>query len=301
MAFLGKAAYQHPEMAEAYAERFHFNDPLYVQLWYYIVGVLGGDLGYSWTRGTYVSTVIAQTLPNTLQLVFLALVITLLLSIPLGIISCKYHDRAPDYGIRAFYLAGISSPTFSIALVLVLVFSYVLHLFPTGGLVSLDVPRSEPITRFIIVDCLIQGNWLGFIDALKHAIMPSLALALGNFGYVVRLLRSSLLEVMQTNYIRTARAKGLSERVVFMKHALRNALIPVVTLTALITSWLMSLSIFVENIFAYPGIGQYLVQAIRNLDYAAVMGVTLVFTSTVVVLNLAADIIYTIVNPEIRI
>jgi peptide/nickel transport system permease protein len=288
-------------MAEAYTKRFHFNDPLYIQLWYYIAGILEGDLGYSWTRGTYVSTVISQTLPNTLQLVFLALVITLILSIPLGIISCKYHDRAPDYGIRAFYLAGISSPTFSIALVLVLIFSYVFHIFPTGGLQSLSVPHSEPITRFIIVDCLIQGNWLGFIDALEHMIMPSLALALGNFGYVVRLLRSSLLEVMQTNYIRTARAKGLNERAVLMKHALRNALIPVVTLTALITSWLMSLSLFVENIFAYPGIGQYLVQAIGNLDYAAVMGITLVFTTIVVVLNLAADIIYTIVNPEIRI
>jgi len=300
VAFLGRAAFLHPELVEAYTKRFHFDDPLYVQFWYYVAGILQGDLGYSWSRGTYVSTVIVETLPNTLQLVLLALVITLLLGIPLGVISCKYRDRAPDYGIRAFYFIGISSPTFSIALFLVLIFSYVLRLLPTGGLISQDIPRPDTVTGFIILDSLIQGNWRAFTDTLKHALMPSVALAMSNFGYVVRLLRSSLIEVMQTNYIRTARAKGLSEGSVFMKHALRNAVIPIVTLTALIASWLMSLSIFVENIFSYPGMGQYLVLGIKTLDYAAIMGVTLVFTTIVVVMNIAADVFYTIVNPQIQ-
>jgi peptide/nickel transport system permease protein len=300
IAFLGKAASMYPEMAQAYIKRFHLNEPIYIQFWYYLLGVLQGDLGYSWSRGDYVSKIIAKTLPNTLQIVFFALLITLALGIPLGIISCRYSNKPQDYSIRAFYLAGISSPTFFIALVLVLIFCYSLRLLPTSGVISLEVPRPKEVTGFLILDSLLEGNLVAFIDTIKHALMPSMALALGNFGYVVRILRSSLLEVMQTNYIRTARAKGLKERTVFLKHGLRNGLLPVVTLAALITSWMMASAVFVENIFAYPGVGQYLAQAIGALDYAAILGITLVFTAIIVTLNLIADILYSVLNPAIE-
>jgi len=300
VAWLGKAAGMHPEIAQAYTERFHLDKPIYVRFFYYIVGVLHGDLGFSWVRHTYVSEVIMGTLPNTIQIVFFAFLITLVLGIPLGIISSRYYNKPPDYGIRAFYLAGISSPAFFIALLLLMVFSYYFRLLPTGGLISQYILRPDKITGFIILDSLLQGNWIAFIDTLRHVLMPSLALALGNFGYVVRVLRSSLLEVLQQNYVRTARAKGLDERTVFLKHALRNALMPVVTLASLILSWLMGSTLFVENIFSYPGIGQYLVQAIGHLDYASIIGITLVFTTVIVVANLAADILYTILNPEIQ-
>lgn len=300
VAFLGKAASMHPEIAQAYIERFHLNEPIHIQFWYYIIGVVQGDLGYSWSRGTYVSNIIAQTLPNTLQIVFFALLITLALGIPLGIISCRYSNKLPDYSIRAFYLAGISSPAFFVALILLLVFTYTLHLLPTGGLISLGIPKPRTITGFIILDSLLEGNWEAFVDTIKHVLMPSMALALGNFGYVTRVLRSSLLEVMQTNYIRTARAKGLNERTVFLKHALRNGLMPIVTLTALITTWLMGSSIFVESIFAYPGVGQYLAQALGSLDYAAILGVTLLYTTIIVIVNLTADILYSVLNPAIE-
>jgi peptide/nickel transport system permease protein len=300
VAFLGKAASMHPEIAQAYVERFHLNEPVYIQFWYYLLGVLRGDLGYSWSRGAYVSQVITQTLPNTLQIVFFALLITLALGIPLGIVSCRYSNKPQDYGIRAFYLAGISSPPFFIALVLVLIFSYSLHLLPTGDVISLSVSKPQAITGFIILDSLLEGNFEAFMDALKHVLMPSMALALGNFGYVVRVLRSSLLEVMQTNYIRTARAKGLEERTVFLKHGLRNGSMPVVTLAALITTWMMGSAIFVENIFVYPGAGQYLMQALGSLDYAAILGITLVFTAIIVALNLVADILYSVLNPAIE-
>jgi len=300
VAWLGKAASMHPEIAQAYTERFHLNDPVYVRFYYYIVGILQGDFGFSWSRHTYVSEVIMKTLPNTIQIVFFAFLITLALGIPLGIISCRYYNKVPDYGIRAFYLAGISSPAFLIALLLLMIFSFYFRLLPTGGLISLGIPRPTTRTGFIILDSLLQRNWVAFGDTIRHVLMPSLALALGNFGYVVRVLRSSLLEVLQKNYIRTARAKGLGERSVFLKHALRNALMPVVTLASLILAWLMGSTLFVENIFSYPGIGQYLVQAIGYLDYAAIIGITLVFTTVVVVANLAADILYTILNPEIQ-
>lgn len=300
VAFLGKAASIHPEIAQAYIQRFHLDEPVYIQFWYYIVGVVQGDLGYSWSRGTYVSQVISQTLPNTLQIAFFALLITLALGIPLGMLACRYHNRFPDHGIRAFYLAGISSPAFFLALLLLLVFSFLLRLLPTGGVISLGVQRPHKITGFIVLDSLLEGNLVAFVDTVAHVLMPSMALALGNFGYVVRLLRSSLLEVMQTNYIRTARAKGLSERAVFLKHALKNGLIPVVTLAALMTTWLIGGTIFVENIFAYPGMGQYLAQSLGNVDYAGILGVTLVFTTTIVLVNLVADILYTILNPAIE-
>ena len=246
------------------------------------------------------SQVIMRVLPNTLQIVFFAFLITLALGIPLGMISSRYHGRYPDYGIRAFYLAGISSPSFFIALLLMLIFSFQLRLLPTSGAISLDIPQPAKITGFVILDSLLQGNWVAFLDSLKHVLLPSMALALGNFGYVVRVLRSSLLEVLQENYVRTARAKGLNERTVFIKHALRNAFMPVVTLGSLIFSWIMGSTLFVENIFSYPGIGHYLVEAVGTLDYAAIIGVTLVGTTVIVFGNLIVDLLYSVLNPEIE-
>jgi peptide/nickel transport system permease protein len=300
VAWLGKAAGMHPEIAQAYIERFHLNEPVYVRFYYYIIGVLQGDLGFSWSRHTYVSEVIMDTLPNTVQIVFFAFLITLVLGIPLGIISSRYPNKAPDYSIRTFYLAGISSPAFFIALLLLMIFSFYLRLLPSGGLISQSITRPNTITGLIILDSLLQGNWTAFVDTIKHVLMPSMALALGNFGYIIRVLRSSLLETVQQNYIRTARAKGLNERTVFLKHALRNALMPVVTLASLIFTWIMGSTLFVENIFSYPGIGQYLVQSINHLDYAAIIGITLVFTTVIVVGNLVVDILYTVLNPEIQ-
>jgi len=297
---LGKAATMYPAIAEEYINRFHLNEPMYVQFGYYITGLLQGHLGFSWCRGEPVARVIAQTLPNTLQLVFFAVLFTVVLGIPLGILSCRFYNKSVDHSIKSFYLAGLSSPPFFLALVLILIFSYFLRLLPTGGVISHSIPRPQTITGFIILDSLLERNWAAFVDSLRHVVMPSMALALCNFGYVTRALRSSLHRVMQTNYIRTARAKGLDENTVFLKHALKNALMPVVTLIALIACWLLGLTVFVETIFAYPGMGQYLSEALGRLDYAAVLGVCLVYGILVVIANLAADMMYILLDPTLE-
>jgi len=300
VAWLGRAASIHPELVAAYVKRFHLHEPLYVQFYYYLAGLIQGDLGYSVYKGEPVATAIAQTLPYTLQIAVFSILLTLVIGIPLGVLAAQYHRKMTDFGIRAFYLAGISSPAFLLCLFLLLVFTYTLHVLPSGGALSPEVLSPKSVTGFIVIDSLLAGDWTAFGDALAHLIMPSLALALGVFGYVTRVLRASILDVLKTNYIRTARAKGLAENSVFFKHALRNAMIPVVTLASLLTAWLVTGTLFAETIFTYPGVGQYAVQALSSLDYPSILAITLVFALIIVVANLVADILYAVVDPEIR-
>jgi ABC-type dipeptide/oligopeptide/nickel transport system permease component len=301
VAWLGKSASLHPALAKAYAIKYHLTDPLYIQYYYYISGLLHGNLGFSPSRGFVpVTTVIAQTLPYTLQIAFFAIVISILLGVFLGVIASRYHHSPADKSIRAFYLAGISSPSFFIALVLLIVFTFEFHLLPSGGAADPTITPPHNITYIPILDSLIEGNWAYLESAMLHVILPSMALALGTFGVVVRVLRSSMLDVMRANYVRTARAKGLKERTVFFKHGLRNAMISVVTLSSLIVTWLITGTIFVENIFSYPGMGQYVFTALIAQDYPGILATTIIFAIIIILSNLTADILYVIVDPQIR-
>ncbi len=301
VAWLGKAAALHPELAAQYAIRYHLNDPVYVQYYYYLVNLLQGNLGYSPSRGFLpVSQVIADTLPYTVQIAVSAFIITLVLGVPLGVLSARYHRKAVDRSITAFYFAGTSSPPFFIGLVFLIVFTLQLGMLPSGGAFDQTLSPPTAITHLPILDGLIQGDVPFFLSSMDHLILPSLTLALGTFGFVTRVLKSSMLEVMQASYIRTARAKGLDERTVFFKHGLRNAVIPVVTLSSLILTWLITGTIFVENIFAYPGIGQYVVTALAGQDYPGILATTLIFAIIIVVANLAADVLYAVIDPQIR-
>lgn len=299
VAWLGRAS-GNPVLAAEYIQKYHLNDPLYVQFGYYLLALLHGDLGFSVFKGEPVSEALLQTLPFTLQIAFFAILLTLAIGIPLGVLAARYNHTAVDYSISGFYLAGIASPYFLLALFLLIILTYTLHLLPSGGAFSPWVIEPSPITHFPLIDALIEGQWSIFADGLTHVIMPSLALALGIFGYVTRVLRASLLDVLHANYIRTARAKGVDETTLFFKHALRNASIPVVTLASIVVTWLVTGTLFVEVIFAYPGIGQYAVQALTNLDYPSLLAITLVLAVIIVLSNLAADILYAVVNPEIR-
>jgi len=301
VAWLGKSASMHPELAKLYTEKYHLNDPIPVQYYYYVVNLLQGNLGFSPTRGFQpVIEVISTTLPFTLQIALTALLISIVLGIFLGVLSAKYQHKKADTCIRAFYLAGYASPPFFIALLLLVVFAFKLNLLPTGGAVDVQLTPPSIITGLPIVDAAIEGNVPYLLSSLRHLILPSLALALVTFGVLTRVLRSSLLEVMHANYIRTARAKGLVENTVFFKHALRNAMISVVTISSLMVTWLITGTIFVESIFAYPGMGQYLVTALAGQDYPGILGVTIVFAVIIVVTNLIADILYAVADPQIR-
>lgn len=300
-AWLGKSASLHPQLVLQYEKEYHLNDPVWVQYYYYLAGLVQGNLGYSPSRGFVpVTRVIAETLPYTLQIAFFAIVISIVLGMVMGVIAARYHHQMGDKSIRAFYLSGISSPSFFIALVLLIVFTFELHLLPSGGSANPMLVAPRPITDIPMIDSLIEGNFAYFLSALQHVILPSMALALGTFGVIVRVLRSSMLGVMRSNYVRTARAKGLAERTVFFKHGLRNAMIPVVTLSSLIVTWLITGTIFVENIFSYPGMGQYVFQALSGQDYPGIMATTLIFALIIIVTNLVADILYAIVDPQIR-
>jgi peptide/nickel transport system permease protein len=244
--------------------------------------------------------IIGATLPFTLQIALSALLISIVLGILLGVLSAKYQHKKTDTIIRAFYLGGYASPPFFIALLLLIAFAFWLNLLPTGGAVDISLTPPSTITGLPIIDAAIEGNVSYLLSALSHLILPSMALALCTFGVLTRVLRSSLLEVMRANYIRTARAKGLEENTVFFKHGLRNAMISVVTISSLMVTWLITGTIFVENIFAYPGMGQYLVQALAGQDYPGILGVTIVFAVVIVVTNLIADILYAVVDPQIR-
>jgi peptide/nickel transport system permease protein len=298
---LGKEASLHPDLVAKISAKFHYNDPIYVQFYYYLVEFLHGDLGYSTSRAfTPVVQVIEQTLPFTVQLAFFAFLISMGLGLLLGVLSARYAHRPVDHGIRSFYLLGVSSPTFFVALIFLIAFTYYFRIFPVGKAVDDWILPPSVITGLPMLDALLQGDWTYLSNALDHVVLPAMALAVGAFGVVVRILRTSMLEVMQTNYIRTARAKGLDERSVFFKHALRNAIIPVVTLSSLIVYGLISGTLFVENIFSYPGLGQYVVQAATGQDYPGVLATALIFALIIVVANLVADLLYVIVDPQIR-
>jgi peptide/nickel transport system permease protein len=300
-AWLGKSAALHPNLVKLYEAKYHLNDPVYVQFYYYIVGLLQGNLGVSPSRGFEpVSLVIEQTLPFTLQIAFFAIVLTLLLGIGLGIVASFYYRKPLDKVARGFYLAGYSSPSFFVALILLIVFVYFFHLLPSGGAVSISLTPPKAITGIPMLDSLIEGNFPYFISSLQHVILPSLALALTTFGIVTRILRSSVLDVMQSNFIRTARAKGVDERQVFLRHGLRNAMIPVVTVSSLVVTFLLTGTVFVENIFSYPGMGQYVVTALLGQDYPGILATTLIFATLIVLTNLVADILYVVIDPQIR-
>lgn len=300
-AWLGKAASLHPELAALYAKKYHLNDPIPVQYYYYVLNLFRGDWGLSPSRGfAPVIQVIGETLAYTIQIVFFAFLISLVLGVVLGVLSARYHGSAVDQGIRAFYFAGMSSPPFFIALFMLIVFSVWVAVLPTGGAVGVGMSTPPFVAGIPMLDSLLDGDLSYFVSSIQHVLLPSMALALTTFGTITRVLRSSMLDVMSTNYIRTARAKGLDERTVFFKHGLRNAMISVVTISSFMLTWLITGTIFVENIFGYPGIGQYVFGAISAQDYPGILGTAFVFAIIIVSSNLVADILYASVDPQIR-
>ncbi|HXY56440.1 MAG TPA: ABC transporter permease [Nitrososphaerales archaeon] len=301
-AWLGKEAEQFPNVAKLYAAKYHLNDPIYVQYFYYVTGMLQGNLGISPSRGFVpVTSVIEQTLPLTLQIVFLAFVLCVVLGLLLGILAARYHDTPIDTLIRIFYLGSYSSPPYFIGIVILVIASLYLRILPTGGAYNpLAVSPSPSITGFPILDALIQGNFAFAENASIHLILPALTLAIVTFGVITRVARSSLLDVMKTDYIRTARSKGLDEGSVFYRHGLPNAAISLITISSLVMTFLLTGAVFVEYLFSYPGMGHYAYTALQGSDYPGIMATVFVFAAIIITTNLVADILYAWADPEIR-
>jgi peptide/nickel transport system permease protein len=290
-----------PEAIAALSARFHLHDPIYVQYYYYMINLLTGNWGVVPSSGREVLSDIKLFFPATLELALTSLLIAILIGIPLGVLAAMYQSRTVDHSIRLFYLAGYCSPPFFVALLMILVFGYILRIFPTQGELSTTLFFPTSITGMVIVDSLLTGNWPVFTDAVWHIILPATALSLIYFGIITRVMRASLLEVLQKDFIRAAFAKGLENKTVLLKHALRNAMLPVVTILGVLLGGLLAGSIVIETIFQWPGIGLYLERSILSFDFPSIMGVAVLITLGVVIANLIADILYALIDPRIKV
>lgn len=293
---------------EAIRQRYHLNDPLPLQFFYYVGTLLQGDLGYSRTAKLPVSTAIMNYFPATLELTLAAIIIAVGIGIPLGIISALNNNKAPDHASRMVALTGVSIPVFWFALMLQLVFFYYfktlgLPYLPSNSRVGDDVLLSNPVTRITglyFFDSVATGNLPFLWSSLTHIILPAFALSFISMGVITRITRSSMLEVLRQDYIMLARSKGLSERVVIYRHALKNALIPIVTVTGLTIGGLMGGAVLTETVFAWPGLGRWSTQAILTNDTAGIMGFVLLAGIITVLTNLIVDILYAYLDPRIK-
>jgi len=283
------------------ANRYHLNDPLPIQFYYYLSDLFRGDWGVSPSTGQPVLANILAFFPATIELTIVAFLLSVAVGIPLGVVSAVHRDQPVDHLLRLVSLSGIASPPFLVALLMQLILFYYLRIFPeSGGRISPLISPPTHITGLFLVDSLLTGNLPAFVSSLQHILMPALALALVTFGLATRLTRASMLEVLRTDYVRTARAKGLNNRTVIYKHALRNALISTTTIMSSAFAFLLGGTVVIETIFSWPGIGRYAAQAVLNLDFPAIMGTTLVFALGVVLCNLVADTLYALLDPRIK-
>ena len=299
-AWFGKGAAIDPKVEQLYIKEYHFNDPIYIQYFYYLDGVLHGNLGFSPTKGESVVAAISQTLPYSLQIIFFSLLFTIAIGIVSGLLAARYEGKLPDKISRALYIVGFASPPFFIALAVILFFTLVLPILPTSGGINVSITPPPNITYIPILDSIISGDWPAFESLLAHAILPSLANALAVYGVLTRILRSSLLDVMKSNFVTAARARAIPERKIFFGHAFKNSLVTVITLISLLFTFILGSTIFVEYVFAYPGIGDYAVESALQIDYPSILAITLTFAALIILANLVADVLYAVVDPRIR-
>ena len=268
-----------PVVLEQIRHELRLDQPLVVQYFYWITNVLQGDLGFSWRIRQPVTELVATKLPVTLQLATMAFLIAVCIGVPMGVISAVKKNTFWDYLANGIGLAGLSTPNFWLGIMLILLVSVHLGWLPPSGYVSL------------------AEDWR---QSLATTIMPAFVLGNAISAVLMRHTRSAMLTALQQDYVRTARAKGLNESVVVIKHALRNALVPVVTLGALELGTLLSGAVLTEQVFSIPGFGKMIVDAVFNRDYPVVQGVVLVTATVYVMLNLVADVLYVLINPRLR-
>jgi peptide/nickel transport system permease protein len=280
-------------------EKYGLDEPVYVQYGIWLNGVLHGDLGRSILTNNQVSDEIGERFPNTIELTIGAMLFAILIGGIAGVISASKQYSITDYTVMGVALFGISMPVFWLGIMLMLVFGVWLGWLPIGGRIDLLIPFQR-VTGFMVIDSLITGNFRAFVDIIRHLILPSIALGTIPMAMIARVTRSSMLEVLRQDFIRTERAKGLSENVVIYKHAVRNAMVPVITVIGLNFGLLLAGAILTETVFSWPGVGRLVVEAVYERDYPLVVGCILVFAIIFVIVNLITDILYTYIDPRIK-
>jgi len=288
-----------PEKVTEVRARLGLDRPLWEQYLLYVRKVVHGDLGVSIVRGDPVATDLWRRFPATVELASAAMILATVIGVPLGVVCAVRRNSLIDSLARVGALTGVSMPIFWLGLVLAWVFGVQLGLLPTGF--RLDSESTfRPITNFVILDALLQRQWAVLGDALRHLILPAVALATIPLAVITRMTRASLLEELTRDYIRTARAKGLSQLAVIVRHGLGNALLPLLTVIGLQTGRLLAGAILTETIFSWPGIGLWVYESIESRDYAIVQSATLFIAVIVVVVNLATDLLYAVADPRIK-
>jgi len=292
--------YPHAKKAvlDACRNYYGFNQPLTDQFFRYVSGLLAGNWGTD-SNGAAVYPVIAASLPPTIELVLASLLIMIVFGIALGVLAAQFAGRWPDHLVRVFYLSGWAAPTYIVAILLDIFVAPALG-FPTGGAFTQNPPPFNQPTHFSVIDALLAGSVSGTVDALSHLVLPAIALAFLNLGIITRMTRSSMLEVLPLDFIKSARMKGISENAVLYRHALRNSLITTTTILGFTASGLLASTVVVEEIFRWPGIGDYSFTAIYDNNFSGLIGVTIVFAVAVVVANLVADILYGVIDPRVE-
>jgi peptide/nickel transport system permease protein len=278
---------------------FHLDEPLPMQLWLFLQDAVRGDFGYSYIQKRPVTELIAERLPATIELALGALFFALLIAIPIGIISAVRQYSLVDRVSMAGAFLGISMPAFWLGIILILLFSVRLNWLPVQGRISFGIELQE-ITGLYVLDSLLTLNGPALVSSVKHLILPSIALGASVAAIVARVLRSSMVETLRQDYVTLARAKGQVESLVVMKHALRNALIPTVTVVGLQVGVLLGGNMIVETVFGWPGLGRLVVDAIFKRDFPLVQGAVMVYAFTFVIANLIVDILYHYLNPRIE-
>ena len=280
-------------------EKYGLDEPVYVQYGIWLNGVLHGDFGRSILTKELVVNEIAERFPNTIELAIASMIFAITIGGLAGIISASNQYSITDYTVMGIALFGISMPVFWLGIMLMLIFGVILGWLPIGGRIDLLIPFQR-VTGFMVFDSIITGNFNALLSVLKHLILPALALGTIPMAIIARVTRSSMLEVLRQDFIRTERAKGLSERVVIYRHAARNAMVPVVTVIGLNFGLLLSGAILTETVFSWPGLGRLVVESVYERDYPLVVGCILIFAIVFVVVNLITDILYTYIDPRIK-
>ncbi len=284
----------------ALAKEFGVDQPLPVQYVRYVSGLLRGDFGRSLMTRRQVADDLRLFFPATLELVIAAMGIAIVFGIPFGVISAVARDRWQDNLVRVFSLASISSPRFFLALLLQILFGIIIGVLPLGSrLPTLQAPPPN-VTGFLTVDSVLAQDWNALGAALRHMILPAFALSLSPLATITRMMRASVLEVMQQDYVLTERALGLPMRLILFKYVLKNAFISTLTVIGLYFGYLLSGSVLVETVFDWPGVGLYATTSIISLDFQPIMGVTLIIGVTFVIMNLTIDLMYGWFDPRLR-
>jgi peptide/nickel transport system permease protein len=289
-------------------KELHLDEPLPIQYLYYVSNLVRGDWGYSRTAAQPVLDALLGRLPATVELAVFAVVLSTALGVPAGIIAAMRKDRAPDVVVRVVSITGISFPVFWLGILLQFFFFYYLGQLGlpnlpsrgrVGDVVALLNPLA-PVTGFYLIDSVIRGNLPVFTSALRHLVLPAFALSLISLAAIVRIMRASMLEVLRQDYILLARSKGLPTRIVILRHALRNAITPVLTTAGTTLGILLGGAVVVETVFSWPGMGSLAAQGILNNDSILVVGFTLFVATMMVVVNLVVDVLYAVVDPRVR-